>query len=360
MKNNLKFAFNNLFYKTNKKLIAIASDDWGSIRIKSKKDQVELTEKGLNIATNRFDAYDSLESNKDLEELYEVLLSFKDFKGNHPIITPAFNAANPDFEAIKENNFTNYVSENINKTILRYPASSQIIDLYKKGIEHNIFVPQSHGKEHIQATWWIKELQNKNSFAKQAFCNEFIFIPDNLLTLPVNNIQGTFNALNISDIEHYEATVSSTITMFTELFGYKPTYFTPPAMFYHKSLESILVKNGFKYLDVELVQKKSLAKNKTINFLAKNKTGLKAVIRNNVFETNLESHNDGVDSCLKNIELAFKYKQPAIISNHRVSFVGEIDEKNRANGLKALQKLLREILNKWPEAEFVSVPNLFN
>ena len=72
----------------------------------------------------------------------------------------------------------------------------------------------------------------------------------------------------------------------------------------------------------------------------------------------MSNNNDGVDSCLADIQQAFDCKQPAIISNHRASFVGGIEDKNREKGLKALDKLLPQIIKKWPDVEFISINEL--
>jgi len=358
MKNNLKFAYHRLFNDTDRKTIIFTSDDWGSIRIKSKKDRDDLEEKRLLIADNRFDRFDTLETNQDLEELFEVLLSFKDFKGNHPIITAPTNVANPNFEAIEQNGFEQYVYETIAETISKTEGRDKVLNLYKEGIANKIFIPQSHGKEHLQTDWWMNELKNKDSFARKVFSNHFFFIPDQFLVTNVTNLQASFNANQTKDIAHYSETIQQTVKLFYELFNYYPTYFTPPAMFYNRILEDHLVRNGFKYIDVELIQKNLLDQKISLNYQGRKKRSLKAIVRNNVFETNLIPNNDGVDSCLKGIELAFKYKQPAIISNHRVSFAGGIEESNRAKGLQALRKLLNAILNKWPDAEFDTIPSL--
>ena len=60
------------------------SDDWGSVRIKSKEDQADLIKKGYEVAS-RFDQFDSPETNEDLELLFEVLTKYKDHNGNHLI-----------------------------------------------------------------------------------------------------------------------------------------------------------------------------------------------------------------------------------------------------------------------------------
>ena len=55
----------------------------------------------------------------------------------------------------------------------------------------------------------------------------------------------------------------------------------------------------------------------------------------------------------------FFTNQPAIISNHRASFVGGISVLNRDNGLQSLDLLLKSILSKWPDVEFVPIRDIF-
>ena len=42
----------------------------------------------------------------------------------------------------------------------------------------------------------------------------------------------------------------------------------------------------------------------------------------------IQLQNDCVDSCIKEIEIAFKWQKPAVISSHRVNYVGFINQDN--------------------------------
>jgi hypothetical protein len=63
---------------------------------------------------------------------------------------------------------------------------------------------------------------------------------------------------------------------------------------------------------------------------------------------------------MKEIEAAFNLNKIAIISSHRVNFCGFISEKNRKNGLEALDTLLKMIKKVFPDVEFVSAEDLVN
>lgn len=346
--------------KTEKKLVLFLSDDWGSVRIKSKEDQNQLISKGYDI-NNRFDLFDSLETNKDLELLFEVLTKHKDANGNHPIITAVSNVANPDFEKIRISNFANYYYEIIDQTYNRYPDSDKVLSLVKEGIKNNIFIPQSHGREHLQTNWYLNELQEKNSFARKVFENEFFFFGAEQMTHPKRNrgIGAAFDVINHEDLDTQFEIIESGLKIFENLYGFKSSIFTPPAMFYNPAIEPILINNQIKWLDVGRMFKIPQiggSEKFQFNYLGrKKKSGLKVLVRNTMFESNMSETDNGVNRCLNDIEQAFKAKQPAIISNHRASFVGRINPKNRENGLNALDSLFKTILVKWPDVEFVSI-----
>ena len=70
--------------------------------------------------------------------------------------------------------------------------------------------------------------------------------------------------------------------------------------------------------------------------------------------------NDPVDKCLFDINMAFIMSKPAIICSHRVNYAGFIVPANRDKTLRMLKKLLKSILNRWPDIEFMSSSKLLN
>lgn len=349
--------------KTNKNQIIILSDDWGSVRIRSKKDQEALVKKGLKI-DNRFDKYDTLETNEDLELLFEVLTKYKDQHGNHPVITAVSNVANPDFTQIQGAGFKEYFFETIDQTYQRYPDSDRVLSLVKEGIHNKIFIPQSHGREHVQVNWWMRELGVQNSPARNFFEYEFFFLGPKYLNFSKRNrgIAAAFDVWDKHDLEAQLNVLKSGLEIFQKLYGFSSSVFTPPAMYYNPRLEKTVFDSGVNWLDVGRffkVPKVGGGESWQINYLGRQKkSGLKVLVRNAVFEPNMLETDNGVSRALYDIESAFKAKQPAILSNHRAAFVGRIDSKNRDKGLKAFDDLLMKILNKWPYVEFVGANNL--
>jgi hypothetical protein len=82
------------------------------------------------------------------------------------------------------------------------------------------------------------------------------------------------------------------------------------------------------------------------------------LVRNCYFEPSTDQHFDWVSNCLKQIRYAFWFNKPAIISMHRINFVGGIEESNRLESMKKLNNLLVRLLQLWPDVEFMSSDRL--
>ena len=82
------------------------------------------------------------------------------------------------------------------------------------------------------------------------------------------------------------------------------------------------------------------------------------MVRNVVFEPTEDRGIDWVNFTMKQIETAFRWNKPAIISSHRVNFCGHIEPKNREKGLESLQLLLKQFVQKWPDVEFMAADEM--
>ena len=139
--------------------MVIESDDWGSIRMKSKGAYVNLLIKGYPVYKNAFNRMDTLESNKDIELLMEVFSSVKDKNGKPAIMALNNVVVNPDFKKIKESDFKQYYFKPFTETLKRYPAHDQVYNLLKIGVNQGLFRPQYHGREHLNIGRWMRDLR---------------------------------------------------------------------------------------------------------------------------------------------------------------------------------------------------------
>lgn len=360
--NSFKRILNIPGFKTNRRLILFVVDDYGSIRVSSKKSIDRLKESGINFENCRFSKFETIESNDDLEELFNVLTSFKDINNNNVVFTPMACVANPDFKKIKDSGFEGYFYEPVFETLKRYDGHNKVLDLWKKGIELKIFVPQSHNREHINVRRWMYDLKNGNPHTIAAF-NEEMFSVGKAYSTKINwEYQPALEIDQHEDIVSQVKIIEEGLSLFEQICGYKAIHFTPPNATISHKLHKTLSENGIKFIDSPRVENESIGNfkyKKHIHYLGQNqKNGMKYIVRNAVFEPNDNPNFDSIGRCLNDIDLAFKCKQPAIISSHRVNFSGHLVSDNRGKGLKALSELITKIQERWPDAEFISIPEL--
>ncbi|HEM48842.1 MAG TPA: hypothetical protein ENO27_01395 [Caldithrix sp.] len=345
---------NLLGWRTNRKIIVFESDDWGSIRMPSKKVYHNLIRSGINFQNNHYNRYDSLESNKDLECLFEVISSYRDKIGNHPAFTGICVVANPDFEKISKTGFKDYYFEPFSETTKQYPAHNRILQLWKKGVERQLFIPQFHGREHLNVRRWLRDLQTGNKDAIIAFENRLWGIKTKLIK---KSYQAAFDLDFSDDLNYLQNIINDGLDLFKELLGYPAKYFVPTNGPFNLSLEETLYNKGIRYITLDKRQKEPLGNDKYkthYRYLGKkNRYGQIYLSRNASFEPSAEGV-DWIDKCLNDIKIAFRMKKPATISTHRVNYIGVLDQRNRDRGLKQLSELLTIILRKWSEVEFMT------
>ena len=85
-----------------------------------------------------------------------------------------------------------------------------------------------------------------------------------------------------------------------------------------------------------------------------NKLGQLIITRNCGFEASDNSKTDWVNSCLADIKNAFYCNKPAVVSTLRVNYVSGTVVKNDFSVLNELSKLLKRIIKKWPDVEFIT------
>ena len=61
---------------------------------------------------------------------------------------------------------------------------------------------------------------------------------------------------------------------------------------------------------------------------------------------------------MRDIDLAFRLRKPAVISTHRVNFMGGLSTENRDRGISLLDNLLSAMLKRWSDIEFLDVVEL--
>jgi len=351
-------------WRTKRHLVVLESDDWGSIRMPSKKTFDNLVDAGIDLLSDegfRYNKYDSLETSEDLISLFEVLSSSKDSTGRPLVLTPFAVVANPDFAKILQSDFTEYFYEPFTATLNKYSGCENSFSLWKDGIKNRIFVPQFHGREHLNVKVWMKALEAKNIKARRAFDSGMWGISTK--NDPEINVefQAAFDFIDPYDLLNHKEVIVSGLNLFEKLFGFRASCFVPPNGPFSSKLEQVCFEEGIKYLSTSKRQIEPLGNGRTRQkphwFGQKNVSGLTFYTRNCFFEPS-QPGRDWVDSCLYDISTAFRWQKPAVINSHRVNYIGALYKENRENGLLQLRYLLKQIMKKWPDAEFITSAEL--
>lgn len=351
-------------WRTRRKIVIIESDDWGSIRMASKDAYKHFLTLGYPVDECPYNRYDSLESNADLELLFSVLSSVKDRNGNPAIVTANSLVANPDFERIKNANFKEYFFEPFTETLNKYPAHHKVIELYKKGISEKVIKPQFHGREHLNIHRWMEALQQEDAITLEAFKQNMFSV--HAERQPRNKLE-FMEALDCDTPEQLRAMpaiLSEGLKIFGNLWGYESKSFIASCYIWRPEIEAILSENGVRYIQgmvnqVAPVMGAKYRYKRIYHYLGQqNKFGQKYLLRNAYFEPSHTPDADNIGNCLRRITIAFNWNKPAIISTHRLNFMGSLVPENRERGLKLLGELLRKILKQWPDVEFMTSDEL--
>lgn len=349
-------------WRTRRHIIVIESDDWGSIRMPSKEEYNQLLRDGFSVDKDLFSRYDSLERGDDLMALFEVLHSVKDINGNPAIITADSVVANPDFDKIKANGFALYYYELTTDTYKHQPGCENSYELIKQGMAEKVWHPQLHGREHLNVIRWMKALQESDEIARLCFNQRHFSLTKKASPRVKARYMDAF--ANVGLLDEEAKMVKEACDIFEKLFGYRSKSFIAPCYIWKKELEPILKSNGIAYLQGLSLQQIPVSddplkcKTKYHYLGQKNRHGQLYLIRNAFFEPYKGETINSVDDCLNRINIAFRCHKPAIISTHRLNFIGSLDATYRDENLKRFQTLLKNIKKHWPDVEFMSSDQL--
>jgi hypothetical protein len=176
--------------------------------------------------------------------------------------------------------------------------------------------------------------------------------------------QAAFDFDKQEDMNIFGLIIRDGLSLFENLLGYRALLFSPANGLFNHQLDDILAENHIKLINVGKIEKEPMGNSrykKSLHFMGSlRKSGLINIVRNVLFEPSKDSNIDWIDKCLNDIQIAFRYNNPAIISSHRVNFSGFIDSDNRSHGLLCLQELLNLIIKYFPDIEFISASELYD
>ncbi len=348
-------------WRTDRSIVVIESDDWGSIRMPSLEVFQKLQKHGIRVEKCPYNRYDSLASEEDLDALFDVLIKYKDKNGNHPVITANTIVANPDFTKIRNSGFREYYYEPFTDTLKRYAGRGNAFKLWQQGLEGRIFYPQFHGREHLNVPRWLKSLRDQSEETRLAFDFEMFGISTEITNENRLSYLAALDFDNEAELGWQREMLVSGLNLFEDIFDYRSDSFIAANYTWHSEIEHTLYLNGIKYIQGAGMQKIPAIpkpKFKRHFFGQKNDFDQLYLTRNCIFEPSSDVNKNWVSACLGEISKAFLWKKPAVISSHRLNFIGSIEINNRTRNLKTLDKLLDSILKRWPQTEFMTTSEL--
>ena len=367
IKKGIDIHLNYKSFSSNRQLLIIESDDWGSLRTKNKKTLAKLNTISPAVKGDRFTQLDSIADADDLSALFEALSSVKDFNGNPACITANVCTANPDFNTIKASNFEEFHYKPFTETLEEYSSRDHLLQLWKNGEQQKLFIPQLHGREHLHAPMWLAELKAGNKELLKAFELGSFGIPYKPVFYEKRkNLQAALDRYYIAgEIEFQKQWIKDSVAIFKNTFGYYSKSFIAPAYIWHKDLHQDLADANVKTLQgikLQYEPKNKLSSDyyRKLHYTGEidKKSGLTYTTRNVFFEPASAPEKDWVNITLKGIDNAFKNNKPAIIGSHRINYIGSLNEQNRKNNLSMLKTILKAIVLKYPKVEFISSAEL--
>ncbi len=349
-------------WHTRRHILVIESDDWGSIRMPSKKVYDEFIRHGVGVDRDPYCRYDGLATAEDLSALFDVLQTVKDFNGHPAVVTANAVTANPVFDKIKASNFKNYYYEPFTETLKRSSNHEGAWEMWQQGIQARLFYPQLHGREHLNVKKWLRTLQTGDETTRLAFDLGTFGLTSAVDAHIKKNYMGAFNSGLDEDLLEYNTIITEGQQLFERLFGYKSESFIATTYTWNPKIEPILARNGVRYLQGMVHQHIPQDDDTTFTWKKDNFTGRKSsagltyITRNCYFEPSQKA--EGLDDCLNRIKIAFRWNKPAIICMHRLNVIGSLDESNRTKNLADLKTLLQTVVRRWPDVEFMSSDQL--
>lgn len=350
-------------WKSPGKVLVIQSDDWGALRTPSLEALAAFRSAGLPVDLCHYTRLDSLEGEEDLDALFRVLKRFADRRGSPVRFTANCLMANPDFERIATAGFNDYFFEPVTETARRSARTNGIVELWKKGLSDGYFVPQLHGREHLNVERWIRDIKNNDTLLRLAFDYQTYAISSHLFSPRRGSYLAAFDSETPAFGEGRAEIVEDAVRLFNETLGFAPESFIAPNYNWDSAIEVALKANNVSFIQSGRAQQVSQLSQRGRSFVRhyqgqRNAHGQIYTVRNVQFEPAENPELDWVGRALSEISSAFYFKKPAVVSTHRVNYMGHLCPKNRSTNLKLLERLIGSVLQRWPDVQFWSTAEL--
>lgn len=360
-----RWTTNLLSWKSRRRLLVIESDDWGMIRMASREAFKRLQARGYAVHECPYNTFDTLEAADDLEALTDTLLGFRDQRQRPPVLTANMVMGSPDFAAIRDAGFREFHVTPVWETLPNHGRESAIA-AYRQAREAGVLRPQLHGRDHVAVGRWLEALQRREQRFVDAFDEGMFTVHPGGVT---NCRRDLLDALGCAPNDPAFADLATALKQAQEWFvafwGVPSSSFIAPCYTWHEALEPALSELGVRFLQGSRVQRAPRSAphvgidRKRHTTGQRNARGQRYIVRNVSLEPSIEGNEDRcLDHALVEVASAFHHRTPAIVSSHRLNYIGGLNESNRDRGLRVLAAFLKAVQRHWPDVEFVSTDEL--
>jgi len=300
-------------------VLIFESDDWGLIRHASARLLRQWGEPGEW-------ADEELETPQELERLYRVLNGYTDLTGRPACFVSNFVVANPDFEAIARDHYTTYYDLSISQT-----SPDDLKAGWYDGYQRRVFYPQYHARAHLWPGRWLRDLRTDAPGARQLLDARCY---GGLSLLHGQGWRYHSEYLNWDTGEDWsDASLDSWLNhgqaLFQAFWGYysrstiPPHYLFTPQTCRSWRKTNIQFIQGCNYRILRSPGKPTDQRISISHALGEHSPeGLTLVSRNVKFDPRPQRPKHGVETALRQIEVAFRHRIPAIVDTHRINYTG--------------------------------------
>lgn len=349
-------------WKSRQNIVVIESDDWGAIRMPSQSARASLRQSGLDIDGSPYNRLDCLERKQDFEALMNVLYRHRDEAGSPAKFTLNAVMGNPDFQAIQGDSFSAYHHQHFFDSYRDYHGQNLEM-VWHAAIDEGLIQPQFHGREHLNVTLWLRDLQDGHLETRRAFEHRFYGLRTKTSSKHQVNYLAAFWAESKEELESARCRLDAGLKMFHESFGFSSRTFIACNYVFPQELESTLTEAGVILMQGQrgqiLPRPDSGDFSVRRSYIGKRESsGLVRTIRNVQFEPYRDESSCWPDMAIRQISSAFLFRKPAIITSHRINYSGGLSEAHRDRCLRMLDELLTKIRKRWPDVVFLSSDQL--
>ena len=344
--------------------MVIESDDWGAIRMPSPEAHNRLLKAGIRVDRSRYDSLDCLEKQEDFQALMNVIDSHRDASGRPATFTFNTIMGNPDFEAIESDGFLQFHHQHLFDSYRQYHGQD-LEEYWRRAMKDNLIRPQFHGREHLNVPLWLSDLQTGRVATRAAFKVQFYGLTTRTSSPRQKNYLAAYWTESESELESARERLESGLALFRETFGYESSTFIACNYVFPDELEPVIAGRGVRLMQGQRGQLVPSPVDGGIRIRRSwtgqiSRHGLLYSVRNVMFEPFERKNIDWVDKAMREISESFWLRKPAIVSTHRVNYVGGMSKPHRDHSLRLLDQLLGKIRNRWPDVEFITSDELLD